>query len=151
MYNHFKPLGFNDLFFLLGADLGWRIASNPKESKNYLGGGLGLMEGGKNGKFDVKEAYGLLTSHSTPLFPKKGIWVENVPSKVAFFAGKLLGGGFLLWIGFKREDDRFLIGVIYVVVMRKVLIIFLFIVQWLVCCGGWFLVCLEPSGSFQKL
>ena len=50
------------------------------------------MEGGKNGKFDVKEAYGLLTSHSTPLFPKKGIWVENVPSKLAFFAWEATWG-----------------------------------------------------------
>ena len=32
-----------------------------------------LWKGGKNGKFDVKEAYGLMISHSTPLFPKKGI------------------------------------------------------------------------------
>ncbi|RVW77485.1 hypothetical protein CK203_053447 [Vitis vinifera] len=47
---------------------------------------LALWKGGKNGKFDVKEAYGLLISHSTPLFPKKGIWVENIPSKLAFFA-----------------------------------------------------------------
>ncbi|RVW95136.1 putative ribonuclease H protein [Vitis vinifera] len=34
---------------------------------------LALWKGGKNGKFDVKEAYGLMISHSTPLFPKKGI------------------------------------------------------------------------------
>ncbi|RVW29957.1 putative ribonuclease H protein [Vitis vinifera] len=54
--------------------------------------GLGLMEGGKNGKFDVKDAYGLLTNHSTPLFPKKGIWVENVPSKLAFFAWEATWG-----------------------------------------------------------
>ncbi|RVX17265.1 hypothetical protein CK203_003795 [Vitis vinifera] len=80
---------------------------------------LALWKGGKNGKFDVKDAYRLLTSHSTPLFPKKGIWVENVPSKLAFLRGKLLGGGFLLLIGFKREDGKFLTGVIYVVVMRK--------------------------------
>ncbi|RVW97198.1 putative ribonuclease H protein [Vitis vinifera] len=33
---------------------------------------LALWKGGKNGKFDVKDAYGLLTSRSTPLFPKKG-------------------------------------------------------------------------------
>ena len=47
---------------------------------------LALWKGGKNGQFGVKDAYGLLTSHSTLLFPKKGIWVENVPSKLAFFA-----------------------------------------------------------------
>ena len=50
------------------------------------------MEGGKNGKFGVKDAYGLLTSHSTSLFPKKGIWVENVPSKLAFFAWEATWG-----------------------------------------------------------
>ncbi|RVX07159.1 hypothetical protein CK203_053493 [Vitis vinifera] len=53
---------------------------------------LALWKGGKNGKFDVKDAYGLLTSHSTPLFPKKGIWVENVPSKLAFFAWEATWG-----------------------------------------------------------
>ncbi|RVW62493.1 putative ribonuclease H protein [Vitis vinifera] len=62
------------------------------ESKNHPGGGLGIMEGGKNGKFEVKEAYELLISHSTLLFPKKGIWVENVPSKLAFFAWEATWG-----------------------------------------------------------
>ena len=53
---------------------------------------LAVWKGGKNGKFGVKDAYGLLTSHSTSLFPKKGIWVENVPSKLAFFCmGSYLG------------------------------------------------------------
>ncbi|RVW17787.1 putative ribonuclease H protein [Vitis vinifera] len=41
---------------------------------------LAVWKGGKNGQFGVTDAYGLLTSHSTILFPKKGIWVENVPS-----------------------------------------------------------------------
>nr|CAN74985.1 hypothetical protein VITISV_008770 [Vitis vinifera] len=53
---------------------------------------LALWKGGKNGKFDVKDAYGLLTSHSTSLFPKKGIWVENVASKLAFFAWEATWG-----------------------------------------------------------
>ncbi|RVX19195.1 Succinate dehydrogenase subunit 6, mitochondrial [Vitis vinifera] len=56
---------------------------------------LALWKGGKNGKFDVKEAYGLMISHSTPLFPKKGIWVENVPSKLAFFAWEATWGRIL--------------------------------------------------------
>ncbi|RVW86416.1 Transposon TX1 uncharacterized 149 kDa protein [Vitis vinifera] len=113
----------------------WPRRLEPKESKNYFGGGFGLVEGGKNGKFGVKDAYGLLTSHSTSLFPKKGIWVENVPSKLAFFVWEATWGGSLLLIGFKREDGKSLTGVIYVVVKRKMLIIFLYIVQWLVCCG----------------
>ena len=53
---------------------------------------LALWKRGKNGKFDVKDAYGLLTSHSTSLFPKKGIWVENVASKLAFFAWEATWG-----------------------------------------------------------
>ncbi|RVW44185.1 Transposon TX1 uncharacterized 149 kDa protein [Vitis vinifera] len=63
-----------------------------EESKNHHGRGLGSLEGGKNGKFEVKEAYELLISHSTLLFPKKGIWVENVPSKLAFFAWEATWG-----------------------------------------------------------
>ncbi|RVW98893.1 MADS-box protein AGL24 [Vitis vinifera] len=78
-----------------------------------------LWKGGKKGKFGVKEAYGLLINPSVSTFPKKGIWVENVPSKLAFFAWEATWGGFLPLIGFKREDDNFLIVVFYVVVMRK--------------------------------
>ena len=51
-----------------------------------------LWKGGKNGKFGVKEAYGLMISPSVPMFPKKGIWVENVPSKLAFFAWEATWG-----------------------------------------------------------
>ncbi|RVW28164.1 Calcium-transporting ATPase 10, plasma membrane-type [Vitis vinifera] len=56
---------------------------------------LAVWKGGKNGQFGVKDAYGLLTSHSTLLFPKKGIWVENVPSKLAFFAWEATWGRIL--------------------------------------------------------
>ncbi|RVW19547.1 putative ribonuclease H protein [Vitis vinifera] len=51
-----------------------------------------LWKGGKNRKFGVKEAYGLMISPSVPMFPKKGIWVENVPSKLAFFAWEATWG-----------------------------------------------------------
>ncbi|RVW87740.1 hypothetical protein CK203_043997 [Vitis vinifera] len=51
-----------------------------------------LWKGGKNGKFGLKEAYGLLISPSVSTFPKKGIWVENVPSKLAFFAWEATWG-----------------------------------------------------------
>ncbi|RVW75000.1 LINE-1 reverse transcriptase-like [Vitis vinifera] len=57
---------------------------------------LALWKGGKNGKFEVKEAYELLISHSTLLFPKKGIWVENVPSKLAFFVWEATWGRVLM-------------------------------------------------------
>ena len=51
-----------------------------------------LWKGGKNGKFGVKEAYDLTISPSVSMFPKKGIWVENVPSKLAFFAWEATWG-----------------------------------------------------------
>ncbi|RVW94447.1 hypothetical protein CK203_035679 [Vitis vinifera] len=43
-------------------------------------------KGGKNGKFGVKKGYSLLISPSVSIFPRNGIWVENVPTKLAFFA-----------------------------------------------------------------
>ena len=53
---------------------------------------LVFWKGGKNGKFGVKEAYALLICPSVSLFPKNGIWVENVPSKLAFFAWEATWG-----------------------------------------------------------
>ena len=50
---------------------------------------------GKNGKFGVKEAYGLMISPTVLMFPKNGIWVENVPSKLAFFAWEATWGRIL--------------------------------------------------------
>ncbi|RVW56866.1 hypothetical protein CK203_078579 [Vitis vinifera] len=76
-------------------------------------------KGGKNGKFGVKKAYNLLISPSVSMFPKNGIWVENVPTKLVFFAWEAAWGKVLTLIGFKREGDSFLIVVIYVVAKRK--------------------------------
>ncbi|RVW85327.1 putative ribonuclease H protein [Vitis vinifera] len=81
---------------------------------------LALWKGGKNGQFGVKDAYGLLTSHSTFLFPKKGIWVENVPSKLAFFAWEATWGRILTIDRLQREDDKSLTGVTYVSVWSPV-------------------------------
>ncbi|RVW83722.1 Calcium-transporting ATPase 9, plasma membrane-type [Vitis vinifera] len=67
----------------------------PRNQRINLEEDLAVWKGGKNGKFGVKDAYGLLTSHSTSLFPKKGIWVENVPSKLAFFAWEATWGRIL--------------------------------------------------------
>ena len=53
---------------------------------------LVFWKGGKNGKFGVKEVYGLLICPSVSLFPKNGIWVENVPSKLTFFAWEAAWG-----------------------------------------------------------
>ena len=43
-------------------------------------------KGGKNGKFRVKEAYSLLANPNDIVFPSRCIWVDSVPTKVAFFA-----------------------------------------------------------------
>ena len=49
-------------------------------------------KGGKNGKFGVKKAYSLLISPSVSMFLKNGIWVENVPTKLAFFVWEAAWG-----------------------------------------------------------
>ena len=49
-------------------------------------------KGGKNGKFGVKKAYSLLISPSVSIFPRNDIWVENVPTKLAFFAWEAAWG-----------------------------------------------------------
>ncbi|RVW22709.1 hypothetical protein CK203_103837 [Vitis vinifera] len=123
------PVGEVDEILEMAVELGCKVGQLPS---TYLGLPLGVKElpwrrtwpygrEEKNGKFGVKEAYGLMISHSVPLFPKKGIWVENVPSKLAFFAWEATWGGFLPLIGFKREDDSFLIIVIDVSEIFKAL------------------------------
>ena len=42
-------------------------------------------KGGKSGKFKVKEAYSCLVNPMDTVFPEKCIWVDSVPTKVAFF------------------------------------------------------------------
>ena len=44
---------------------------------------------GRNGLFRVKEAYRLLDNLNATAFPSRSIWVDRVPTKVAFFR---LGG-----------------------------------------------------------
>ena len=43
-------------------------------------------KGGRNGQFKVKKAYSLLVSPIVSVFPKSCIWVDRVPTKIAFFA-----------------------------------------------------------------
>ncbi|RVW16952.1 LINE-1 reverse transcriptase-like [Vitis vinifera] len=89
---------------------------------------LALWKGGKKWKFEVKEAYELLISHSTLLFPKKGIWVENVPSKLVFFAWEATWGRVLTLDRPQKRGWQLLIAAIYAVWMRKTSTIFLYIV-----------------------
>ena len=45
-----------------------------------------LWKGGGHGAFRIRDAYNLLAAPSAIAFPKKSIWVDKVPTKVAFFA-----------------------------------------------------------------
>ncbi|RVW48992.1 hypothetical protein CK203_080959 [Vitis vinifera] len=45
-----------------------------------------LWKGGGHGTFRIRDAYKLLATPSAIAFPKKCIWVDKVPTKVAFFA-----------------------------------------------------------------
>ena len=47
-----------------------------------------LWKGGGHGSFWIRDAYKLLAVPSAITFPKKSIWVDKVPTKVAFFAWK---------------------------------------------------------------
>ena len=51
-----------------------------------------FWKGGKNGQFGVKNAYSLLISPIVFVFPKNGIWVDRVPTKLAFFAWEAAWG-----------------------------------------------------------
>ena len=80
--------GFNDWELDLIGDLlsmlrDYKISPN-EDSVFWKGGG--------NGIFGVKEAYNLLIAPSDLVFPKKCIWVDKVPTKVAFFAWEATWG-----------------------------------------------------------
>ncbi|RVX21198.1 LINE-1 reverse transcriptase-like [Vitis vinifera] len=45
-----------------------------------------IWKEGGHGRFRIRDAYKLLTGPNVITFPKKSIWVDKVPSKVAFFA-----------------------------------------------------------------
>ncbi|RVW43437.1 putative ribonuclease H protein [Vitis vinifera] len=49
-------------------------------------------KGGRNGKFRVKEAYRVVTRPNDIGFPSRSIWVDSVPTKVAFYAWEATWG-----------------------------------------------------------
>ena len=72
-------------------------------------------KGGKNGQFVVKYAYSLLISPIVSVFPKNGIWVDRVPTKLAFFVweaawGKVLTLDRLQKRGWQLPNQCFLSG-----------------------------------------
>ena len=51
-----------------------------------------FWKGGRNEQFRVKEAYNLLANPNDIAFPSSCIWVDKVPTKVAFFAWEATWG-----------------------------------------------------------
>ena len=45
-----------------------------------------------NGQFSVKKAYSLLASLVAAVFPKSNVWVDRVPTKIAFFVWEAAWG-----------------------------------------------------------
>ena len=54
-----------------------------------------LWKGGGHGKFGVKDDYNVLVVPNACAFPTKCIWVDKVPTKVAFFAWEAAWGKIL--------------------------------------------------------
>ena len=54
-----------------------------------------LWKGGGHGIFGVKDAYNVLVIPNACAFPIKCIWVDKVPTKVAFFAWEAMWGKIL--------------------------------------------------------
>ncbi|RVW92971.1 hypothetical protein CK203_032807 [Vitis vinifera] len=63
-------------------------------------------KGGRNDKFRVKEAYRLVARPNDIVFPSRCIWVDSVPTKVAFYAGRLHGGGCSLLIKLQKRGRQ---------------------------------------------
>ncbi|RVX03217.1 LINE-1 reverse transcriptase-like [Vitis vinifera] len=105
-----------------------------------------LWKGGRNGQFRAKAVYSLLANPLASGFPKNSIWVESVPTKLAFFAweatwGKVLTLDRLQRRGWQLPNCCFLCGseeesvdhlLIHCIVVRVLwdLVLALFGVHW---------------------
>ncbi|KAJ9704891.1 hypothetical protein PVL29_003103 [Vitis rotundifolia] len=49
-------------------------------------------KGERNGLFKIKEAYRLLANHNSTNFPSRHVWMDRVPTKVAFFVWEATWG-----------------------------------------------------------
>ena len=99
-----------------------------------------------NGKFGVKEAYRLLITPNDISFPKNCIWVDRVPTKVAFFAQEVMWGKVLTldrlqkrgWqlpnrcylCGCKEETVNYILLHYIVVRVLWEIVLVLFDIQW---------------------
>ena len=83
---------------------------------------------GSKGKFDIKYFYGALRDSSSITFPWKSIWGVKVPHHVSFLFRQLHGGRFSQLNLWGEEASLLWIGVAFVNVMGRVLIICSYIV-----------------------
>ncbi|RVW44645.1 hypothetical protein CK203_086888 [Vitis vinifera] len=74
---------------------------------------------GEDRLFKVKKAYNVLVNSQGLDFPHSNVWVDKVPTKIAFFAWETTWGRSLLWIGCREEGGIYLIGVFCVVGLSK--------------------------------
>ena len=80
---------------------------------------------GEDGLFKVKKAYSVLANTQGEDFPHSNVWVDKVPTKIAFFAWEAtFGGRPSLWIGCREEGGIYLTGVFCVGAKRKRSIIY---------------------------
>ncbi|RVW28819.1 hypothetical protein CK203_096921 [Vitis vinifera] len=77
--NDWELVLIEDLLFLLRD-----IRVTPEEDSV-------LWKGGDSVSFRIRVAYNLLAAPNPLVFPGKNIWVDKVPTKVAFLRGRLLG------------------------------------------------------------
>ncbi|RVW38449.1 hypothetical protein CK203_082390 [Vitis vinifera] len=85
--------------------------SSEEDSVLWKGGGLDI--------FRIRDAYNLLAAPNPLVFPKKSIWVDKVPTKVAFFAWEATWEKILTLDRLQNEGGSSLIVVICVAVKRK--------------------------------
>ncbi|KAJ9703718.1 hypothetical protein PVL29_005138 [Vitis rotundifolia] len=88
-------------------DMVGRLLDVLREKRVSLEEDMVLWKGGKDGLFKVKKAYNILTNPIDAVFPISNIWVENVPTKMAFFAWEAAWGKVLTLDRLQRRGWQF--------------------------------------------
>ncbi|KAJ9697654.1 hypothetical protein PVL29_006993 [Vitis rotundifolia] len=96
-------------------DMVGRLLDVLREQRVTLEEDVVFWKEGKGGLFKVKKAYNILISPIDAVFPISNIWVDNVPTKMAFFAweaawGKVLTLDRLQRRGWQLPNCCFLCG-----------------------------------------
>jgi hypothetical protein len=85
----------------------------------------------KNGTLDNGFFYHAIRDSVSSGFPWKGIWGVKVPRRVTFFVWTAAWGNILTCDNLCRQVLSWLVGVVYVDVMKRLWRIFCYIVRWL--------------------